>query len=98
MTEEIRNIIDKGNYECGVFIDLKKAFDIVNHSILLKKLDHYGIRGVTLDWFCSYLSNRKQYVSVNGHISETLQIRCGVPQGLYLVHFCFLFTLMTYPV
>ena len=95
MTEEIRNTIDNGNYGCGVFIDLKKAFDTMNHFILLK---HYGIRGVTSDWFCSYFSNRKQYVSVNGHISETLQIRCGVPQGSALGPLCFVFTLMTYPV
>ena len=83
MTEEIRNTIDNGNYGCRVFIDLK-AFDTVNHSIFLMKLEHYGIRGVALAWFCSYRSNRKQYVSVNGYISETLQIRCGVSQGYVL--------------
>ena len=90
MTEKIRNTIDKGNYGCGVFVDLRNVFDTVNHSILLKKLEHYGIRGVALDWFCSYLSNRKQYVSVNGHISETLQIRSGVPQGSVLRPLLFL--------
>ena len=60
MTEKIRNTIDNGNYGCGIFIDLKKAFDTVNHYIFLKKLDHYGIRGISLQWFESYLSNRKQ--------------------------------------
>ena len=90
MTEEIRNTIDNGNYGCGVFNYLKKAFDTVNHSILLKKLEHYGIRGVALDWFCSYLSNRKQHVSVNGHIFETLQISCEVPQGSVLGPLLFL--------
>ena len=57
----------------GVFIDLQKAFDTVNHSIVLQKLEHYGIRGVALDWFTSYLSGRKQYVSVNGHTSAKLE-------------------------
>ena len=98
MTEKIRNSIDNGNYGCGIFIDHKKAFDIVNHSILLRKLDHYGIRGTSHEWFVSYLYNRKQYVSVNGHVSDELVITHGVPQGSVLGSLLFLLFIMIYQV
>ena len=67
-------------FGCGVFIDFQKAFDTVDHSILINKLEHRGIRGVDLDWFRSYLSNRKQYVSVNGKGSEQKSVTHSVPQ------------------
>ena len=57
--------LDAGNYTAGVFVDLKKVFDTVDHNILLEKIDYYGIRGVAKDWFRSYLDNRKQYVTLN---------------------------------
>ena len=68
---------------------LKKHLTL-NHSILLKKMEHYGIRGVALDWFASYLSYRKQYVSVNGHAFDYLHICCGVPQESVLGPLLFL--------
>ena len=61
-----------------------RFIDTVNHEILLTKLEHYGIRDNVLNWFQSYLSNRKQYVSINGISSEPLEINCGVPQGSVL--------------
>ena len=60
----IRNALDNGNFAGGV-TDLQKAFDAVNHNILLSKLNHYGIGGVAFDWFQSYLSDRIQYVTIN---------------------------------
>ena len=64
ITENIRKTLDDGNIGCGVFVDLQKAFDTVDHQILLAKLIHYGIRGVSNDWFKSYLSNRSQCVGI----------------------------------
>ena len=65
----------------GVFLDFSKAFDTIDHNILLYKLSHYGIRGRALEWFRDYLSHRKQF---NGHDSQSKLISCGVPQGSLL--------------
>ena len=90
ITEQIREALDSGKIACGVFVDFQKAFDTVNHHILLKKLAHYGIRGTMNDWFKSYLHNRKQYVSVLGFDSEALDTKHGVPQGSVLGPLLFL--------
>lgn len=82
--DKISDEIDNKNLSLGVFIDLSKAFDTINHKIMLNKLYHYGIRGITHDWFASYLSNRKQYVQIKSHKSNLLAVTCGVPQGSIL--------------
>ena len=74
--------MDKGHFSCGVFIDLKKAFDTVNHDILLKKLDYYGFRGIENEWFSSYLKQRTQTTIIESFSSDSLSITCGVPRAL----------------
>ena len=82
--DRIQKAIVDRNYSCGIFLDFSKAFDTINHNILIRKLQHYGVRGLALDWFISYLSNRNQVVTVNGVQSEILSISCGIPQGSVL--------------
>ena len=81
LLEKITSSLDKGEFTISLFIDFRKAFDTVDHHILLDKLFHYGIHGKSHDWIKSYLSDRYQYVSYNGSNSTTQKITCGVPQG-----------------
>ena len=90
ITENIRSALDNGKFACGIFVDLQKAFDTVDHAILLKKLDHYGIRGIGNSWFKSYLGNRSQFVSISGFDSMLKSIIHGVPQGSVLGPLLFL--------
>ena len=88
--EEVRQQLDKKNFSCGVFVDLEKAFDTVNHKILIEKLNHYGIKGTPNQWFTSYIKNRSQSVTLDGILSEKLPVHCGVPQGSILGPLLFL--------
>ena len=80
ITERIRTLMDSGHYVCGIFIDLEKAFDTVNHSILCEKLNYYGLRGNVNKLIQSYLSNRWQYVSINGFDSDCRNVLWCTPR------------------
>ena len=92
LIENIEKATDNKMFVCGVFDDLQKAFHIVDHNILLHKLSNYGIRDIANCWFSFYLSNRKQFVTINGFDSEIQSFQYGAPQGsalgllLFLIH------------
>ena len=88
--DKIISALDRNNCVLGVFLDFSKAFDTIDHNILLQKLDNYGIRGVANDWFGSYLKDRYQYVCYDGTNSGYRKIVCGVPQGSILGPLLFL--------
>ena len=90
LIEDIRNALDNNTFAVGIFVDLQKAFDTVNHDILLSKLEFYGIRGLANEWFKSYLNGRKQFVSINENYSDETIIHYGVPQGSVLGPLLFL--------
>ena len=82
IVESIRESPDNGEFACGVFVGLQKAFDTVDHEILLLKLDHYGIRGAANNWLRSYLTGRQQFMSIGSSDSTLKSGSLGVPQGL----------------
>ena len=84
LLETLGSNIDKKLFTVGVFIDLKKAFDTIDHSNLIRKLEFYGIRGLASKWLTSYISSRQQFVSIDGVDSELKDVLCGVPQGSIL--------------
>ena len=90
LTETIRKYLGEGKFACDIFVDLQKAFGTVEHDILLTKLKHYGVRGPANDWFKSYLSDRKQFVSTNAHDSYLAPILYDVPYGSVLGPLLFL--------
>ena len=90
LIDKITNCLENGDHVVGVYLDFSKAFDTVNHKILLNKLEHYGIRGPALLWFESYLSDRKQFVTYDNASSNCSLISCGVTQGSILGPLLFL--------
>ena len=84
LTAKLADAIDDNKLTAGIFLDLSKAFDTVDHSIILAKLEHYGIRGIALEWFRSYLENRMEIVKFKNCLSKKETLTCGVPQGSVL--------------
>ena len=90
LIDDISNEVNNKIYSVGIFIDLSKDFDTIDHSLLVKKLQYDGVRGIVADWFVSYVANRSKYDTS----SALLNISCVSPKDLYWVHFYLLSTLM----
>ena len=90
LADKIIDSLSKKEHIIGIFMDLSKAFDTINHYILIRKLRSYGVRGKVLSWFEDYLRNRRQFVHYNMASSQTSTVKCGVPQGSILGPLLFL--------
>ena len=90
LMDKLVKALETGEVGIGIFIDFRKAFDTVDHTILLEKLHYYGIRGIAHNWLSSYFMGRQQYVEFNQTISSPLRVQCGVPQGSNLGPLLFL--------
>ncbi len=84
MASEWANHMNNGQLTGLVLLDLRKAFDMVDHDLLLRKLELYRVGGVSLQWFKSYLSDRQQVVKFKQSVSDPLPVKSGVPQGSIL--------------
>ena len=90
LVDKTTRALDNKEVIVGVILDLFKAFDAVNDSLLLQKLEHYGVRGIALNWFGNYITKHYQCVKYNNEVSEKKEISCGVPQGSILGPLLFL--------
>ena len=90
LVDKTTKSLENGEFVTGILLDFSKAFDTVNHDILLQKLHHYGIQDTALMWFKSYLGCHYQYVTYNSTESSNKVIKCGVPQGSILGPLLFL--------
>jgi len=90
VVDQIYQHLDNRDMVLGIYLDLQKAFDTVDHDILLAKLANFGIRGIVYNWFKDYIYDRKQYVCISCTNSECGKITCGVPRGSVLGPFLFL--------
>ena len=83
LVDDITNEVNNKMYSIGIFIDLSIAFDTIDHSLLIKKLQHYGVRRIVLDWFMSYLANRSQFVKIDDTSSVLFNVSCWSPLRIY---------------
>ncbi len=97
MTDDWLSNIDSGNVTGLIYIDLRKAFDTINHRIMIQRLAAYGVAGDSWNWFCSYFDSRLQYVEWQGETSEQKSITVGVPQGSILGHMLFTLYVNDFP-